>query len=290
MSGAVPPPVEVIHDPSRFASAMDEHRAAGRRVGLVPTMGALHGGHLSLIEEAARRSDVVAVSVFVNPLQFGPREDLAAYPRRLDTDLALAAGAGADVVFAPATSAMYPEPFLTTVHVAGPSEPLEGAARPGHFDGVATVVTKLFNLTGRCAACFGEKDFQQLVVVRRLVADLDLPVEIVACPTVREPDGLACSSRNAYLDLAQRAAAPVLHRALLAGKALVEAGVADPDEVIAAVAGVVAGEPLADLDYAAVVEESTMQKPVKLDGEVRILVAARFGSTRLIDNLGARRA
>jgi len=252
-------------------------------------MGALHAGHRSLLERAAAECDAVAMTLFVNPLQFVAGEDLDRYPRRLEEDLRDAASAGAGVVFAPSSEAMYPQPFLTTVHLDGPlTETLEGAARPGHFDGVTTVVAKLFSLAGRCRAYFGEKDYQQLLVVRRLVEELALPVEVIGCPTVREPDGLAASSRNAYLGPAERRAAPVLHRALGAGAALVEAGAVDPAEVAAVVEALVAEEPLVRLDYVAVVDALTLQGFGKLGGEIRILLAARLGGTRLIDNIGAR--
>jgi pantoate--beta-alanine ligase len=250
-----------------FRKALDAERAAGRTVGLVPTMGYLHDGHASLMRRAAAECDVVAATIFVNPLQFAATEDLSTYPRDLDGDRRLAEASGVHHLFAPSEAEMYPEGrdgVLTTVHVAGPSEGLEGASRPTHFDGVATVVTKLFAIAGPCRAYFGEKDWQQLLVVRRLVHDLSLPVEVVGCPIVREDDGLAMSSRNVYLTPEQRAAATVLHRALLAGR-----GAPDPE---AAMAAVVATEPLADLDYVA-----------SRDG--RLLVAARFGSTRHIDNL-----
>ena len=186
-------------------------------MGLVPTMGALHAGHLSLIRRAAADCDVVAVTDYVNPLQFGPAEDLGAYPRRLDEDCRLAAGAGADLLFAPTPDDMWPDPPRTSVRVAGLTERMEGRSRPGHFDGVATIVAKLFALSGPCRAYFGEKDFQQLAVIRRLARDLSLPVEIIGCPTVRDPDGLALSSRNAYLDAAERAAAPCLYYGLAGG-------------------------------------------------------------------------
>ena len=261
-----------VHDTiAGIRSALDGERARGRTVGLVPTMGYLHEGHLSLVRRAAADCDVVAATIFVNPLQFGPGEDLAAYPRALDRDRGLAAEAGVAHLFIPGMAEMYPGRVLTTVSVAGPSEGLEGAERPTHFQGVATVVAKLFNIAGPCRAYFGEKDWQQLQVVRRLVADLSFPVEVVGCPIVREPDGLAMSSRNVYLSSEQRRAATVLHRALLAGRAAAEAG-AGREGVEGAMAELVASEPMARLDYAAV-----------RDG--RLLIAARFGSTRLIDNL-----
>ncbi|MGI8685883.1 MAG: pantoate--beta-alanine ligase [Acidimicrobiales bacterium] len=259
--------------------ALDDERARGLMVGLVPTMGALHEGHLSLIRRAVAECKVVAVTVFVNPLQFGPAEDLAAYPRRLDDDAALAEAAGATYLFAPSVEEMFPGRTLTTVHVAEVGDALEGASRPGHFDGVATVAAKLFALAGPCRAYFGEKDRQQLEVVRRMAADLSFPVQIVACPTVREVDGLALSSRNAYLSPAERAAAPVLYQALVAGRDLVEQGVTDLTNVGAAMAGVVAAEPAARLDYAEAVPGG--------DGKVRLYVAAHIGTTRLIDNLEA---
>jgi pantoate--beta-alanine ligase len=245
---------------------LDAARAAGRTVGLVPTMGALHEGHASLIRRSAAECDLTAVTVFVNPLQFGPAEDFATYPRDLSADGGVAAGAGAEVVFAPPVEEMYPQRPSVTVHVAG-EDVLEGASRPGHFDGVATAVAKLFNLAGPCRAYFGEKDWQQLRVVRRLVADLSFPVEVAACPIVRDADGLALSSRNARLSPEERRAATVLYRALRAGVAA-----DDPRRVMVAV---VATEPLVMLDYAEVVGD-------------RLLVAARVGSVRLIDNMGVR--
>jgi pantoate--beta-alanine ligase len=278
--------LKMVTDPAALAEELDQMRDGGRSVGLVPTMGALHAGHASLIERAALDCDAVVVSVFVNPLQFGPGEDLDAYPRRLATDAVAAAGAGATLVFAPSREDMYPEGFCTTVHVGGLSETMEGAARPGHFDGVTTVVAKLFALSGRCRAYFGEKDFQQLQVIRRLARDLGLPVEVIACPTVREPDGLALSSRNAYLTPRHREAAPVLNRALRAGAAAVRSGVTDPVTIRSVMAGEVAAEPLASLDYAEVVDPDTLRAPPEVGGPVRLLIAARLGGIRLIDNLG----
>jgi len=280
----------VVHSARQFADALDAERAVGRRVGLVPTMGALHAGHGSLVARAAAECDVVAVTVFVNPLQFDDPADLRAYPRDLDGDVALACAAGASVVFAPTVGEMYPghpEPVATTVHVDGIGDGLEGASRPGHFDGVATVVAKLFSLSGPCRAYFGDKDFQQLAVVRRMVADLSLPVEIVGCPTVREPDGLALSSRNRRLSPTERAAAAALHRALRAGRACIERGEIDPGRVGAAMTAVLVAEPLVAPDYAVAVDPATLRSPPVLAGDVRLLVAARVGSVRLIDNEGA---
>ncbi len=271
-----------------LSDALDRERRAGRSIGLVPTMGALHDGHASLIERAAVECDVVAVTVFVNPLQFGSGEDYDAYPRDLDADLVTTERAGAGLVFAPSPEAMFPPERCTSVGVGALGEVLEGASRPGHLDGVATVVTKLFALAGHCRAYFGDKDYQQLMVVRRLVADLSFPVEVVACPTVRDVDGLALSSRNRYLGADERAAAPVLFRALRAGAASILAGELDPAEVRSLVAAIMEAEPLVDLDYAEVVEAATLEVPEKLHGELRLLVAARIGATRLVDNVGVR--
>jgi pantoate--beta-alanine ligase len=266
---------------------LDADRSDGLRVGLVPTMGFLHEGHASLIARAAAECDTVVTTVFVNPLQFGAGEDLASYPRDLDRDTALAEASGAHLVFAPGVEEMYPTPVLTTVSVAEVTATMEGASRPTHFAGVATVVAKLFNLAGPCRAYFGEKDYQQLVVVRRMAADLSFPVEVVGCATVREPDGLARSSRNVYLTAAEREAAPVLQRALQAGAAAIAAGETSPDAVAGVVAAVVVAEPLAALDYAAVVDAATLAPVDPLRGEVRLLAAARFGKARLLDNVGA---
>jgi pantoate--beta-alanine ligase len=266
--------VQVVDTIAGFRKALDAERAAGKTIGLVPTMGALHAGHASLIEAARATCDVVALTVFVNPLQFGPNEDLTKYPRPFEADVALATDHGAEYILHPSVEEMYgPRGVLTTVHVAEVTEGMEGAVRPGHFDGVATVVAKLFNAAGPCRAFFGEKDYQQLQVVRQLVVDLSFPVEIVPCPIVREADGLALSSRNVYLSPEDRAAATVLYRAL-------RAGAADVDHAIEIITNIVNAEPRASLDYAEV---------VATDHEFRLLVAARFGTTRLLDNLGVAR-
>jgi pantoate--beta-alanine ligase len=262
--------VTVLDTIDGFRKAMEAERHAGRRVGLVPTMGYLHDGHASLIRRAAAENDVVAVTIFVNPLQFAANEDLSTYPRDLERDLRIATEAGATHVFTPSTEEMYPGQVLTSVHVAELSEGMEGASRPTHFDGVATVVAKLFSIAGPSRAYFGEKDWQQLAVVRRMAHDLSMPVEVVGCPIVREADGLAMSSRNVYLSPEERNAATVLHRAL-------QAGAADLPNAREVMAATVASEPLAVLDYAEVVETDT---------EHRLLIAARLGTTRLIDNTG----
>ncbi|MGQ0431690.1 MAG: pantoate--beta-alanine ligase [Microthrixaceae bacterium] len=278
--------MNTISSIAALRGALDDHRAAGRSVGFVPTMGFLHAGHASLMDAARVDNDVVVTSIFVNPLQFGPSEDLDSYPRDLTGDTALAEQAGVDLLFVPIPTEMYPHRVRTTVHVSGVSEPLEGRARPTHFDGVATVVIKLFAIVGPCRAYFGEKDFQQLAVVRQLVRDLSLPVEVIGCATVRDPDGLALSSRNAYLTPEERAAAPSVHAALQAGRRAIERGATSAVEVQRAIAAVIEAEPLAVLDYAAVVDAATFEVPDRLRGSLRLLVAARFGKARLIDNLG----
>jgi pantoate--beta-alanine ligase len=265
---------------------LDFERSVHRSVGFVPTMGYLHDGHAALIRRAANEADVVVVSIFVNPLQFGPSEDLDAYPRDLAGDTEVAREAGADLLFVPTVDEMYPRQVVTSVRVAELSETLDGASRPGHFDGVATVVAKLFNITGPCRAYFGEKDFQQLAIIRRMVSDLSFPVEIVGCPTVREPDGLAMSSRNSYLTPEERAAAPVVHQALRAGVAAIQQGERDPAAVRRVMTDVVAREPLAELDYVAVVDAKSLAIPASLSGNLRLLAAVRFGRARLIDNVG----
>jgi pantoate--beta-alanine ligase len=225
----------------------------------------------------------------VNPLQFGAGEDLSSYPRDLERDTAMCDEAGVDLVLNPSVEEMYPHgtPTLATVTVAEISAPMEGAARPTHFAGVATVVAKLFAIAGTCHAYFGEKDWQQLAVVRRMASDLSFPVEVVGCPTLREPDGLAMSSRNVYLTPEERAAAPVLHRALLAGVEVIDAGARDPATVRELMAAIIGAEPLAQLDYAEVVQAATLQDIDPLAGNLRLLAAARFGRGRLIDNEGA---
>ncbi|HLI54871.1 MAG TPA: pantoate--beta-alanine ligase [Acidimicrobiales bacterium] len=281
-------PITLIDRAAAWREHLDACRAKGLQVGLVPTMGALHAGHMSLIRRAAGECDVVAVTDYVNPLQFGPAEDLTAYPRDLDGDCRLAEEAGASVLFAPSPEEMWPVAPTTTVRVEGLTERMEGASRPGHFEGVATIVAKLFSLSGPCWAYFGEKDFQQLAVVRRMVTDLSLPVEVVGCPTVRDADGLALSSRNAYLSAAERAVAPRLFWALLAGKRAVEDDrVVDPARVEAVMAASVAEHPALELDYAEVADPETLERPARIEGPVRLLIAARLGAARLIDNVEA---
>jgi pantoate--beta-alanine ligase len=258
-------------------------------------MGALDDGHGSLMRAAAAANDLVVASIFVNPLQFAPNEDLAAYPRDLDGDTATAAANGVDLIFHPSVDEMYPGgPVLTSVNVAELSARWDGASRPTHFSGVTTVVSKLFNIVGPCRAYFGEKDFQQLTIITRMVDDLSIPVEVIGCATQREPDGLAMSSRNRYLSPEDRAASVVLRRALDRGVETASAGPRSVDTVDATIQAMVAtieAEPRAALDYAIAVDPATLEVPdsstVATVGELRLLLAVRFGSTRLIDNCAA---
>jgi pantoate--beta-alanine ligase len=260
-------------------------RHQGRSVGLVPTMGALHAGHASLVRAARAADGFVVVSVFVNPTQFGPHEDLDRYPRPFEQDLALCGGLGVDLVFAPQPATMYPPGFRTWVEVTGLQDVLEGASRPGHFRGVATVVLKLFNLVQPDRAYFGQKDAQQARVIVQMVRDLDVPVEVRVLPTVREPDGLALSSRNKYLGADQRRHAVVLSRALAEARDRVAAGERDADALRAFLAERVAATPGATLDYAAVVDADTLAPVARLSGPTLLALAVRFGTARLIDNV-----
>jgi pantoate--beta-alanine ligase len=266
--------------------ACDQARASGLTVGLVPTMGYLHDGHRSLMRAARSETSFVVATIFVNPLQFGPGEDLGRYPRDLVGDLDACAEEGVDVVFAPSVAEMYPQPSATTVHVADLSEGLCGAHRPGHFDGVTTVVSKLFSIVGPSRAYFGRKDAQQLAVVTRMAADLNMPVEVIGCPLMREADGLALSSRNAYLSDDLRRAAPVLFRALRAAADAVVAGERDPQRLVGTIRAVVASEPGVDLEYVEVRDAARIAPIAAVAGDVLIALAARLGGTRLIDNVG----
>jgi pantoate--beta-alanine ligase len=278
--------VEVTGKVERLRELCDETRATGERVGFVATMGALHEGHLSLVRRARSECALVVMSIFVNPLQFGPGEDYGKYSRDMAGDAELAEKEGVDVVFAPDDGAMYAEEATAvTVDPGDLGNVLEGASRPGHFRGVCTVVAKLFNMVGSCRAYFGEKDFQQLAIVRSMVRTLDFPVEIEGCPTVREPDGVAMSSRNAYLSPEERRAATCLYRALTRAAEVVAHGERDANVVKAEMAKVIGAEPLARIDYVAVVrEEDGFAEPERIEGRSRALVAAKIGSTRLIDN------
>lgn len=260
-------------------------RRAGKTIGFVPTMGSLHDGHLSLIRTAHRQTKVVVVSIFVNPLQFGPQEDFERYPRDPKRDLNLAKAAGCDVVFTPDASQMYPADFRTSVQVEELGERFEGASRPGHFRGVATVVAKLFQLVQPAVAYVGQKDYQQAVLIQRMVKDLNLPVQVRLVPTVREPDGLAMSSRNALLTVQERRDAPVLYRALVAAKEQIRAGERDPQRLLDEMRRLISLGSSARIDYLAVVNAKTLEPLEQVRGHVAVLGALRLGATRLIDNL-----
>jgi pantoate--beta-alanine ligase len=279
--------MRLVHAPEEMRALANEARARGEVVGLVPTMGALHEGHATLVREAARRAKTVIVTIFVNPTQFGPNEDLAKYPRTLEADVALAEAAGATVAFAPEPSGMYPRGDETRVRVVKTASALCGEFRPTHFEGVATIVTKLFALAGPSVACFGKKDYQQLQVIRRLATDLFLPIEIVGVPTVREPDGLALSSRNRYLDAGARERARRIPEGLSAAHAAFVSGERRVSTLLAAVRARL--EPVADsIDYVTLADADTVE-PIASGGVVAeralIALAARIGGARLIDNV-----
>jgi pantoate--beta-alanine ligase len=260
-------------------------RAKGLRVGLVPTMGALHEGHASLIRAARRETGFVVLWLFVNPTQFGPNEDFARYPRPFERDREVCRSEGVDLIFAPERETVYPEGFSTWVQVEGMQDVLEGASRPSHFRGVCSVVLKMFNMVGPDVAYFGQKDAQQVIVLKRMVHDLNVPVEVRVCPTVREPDGLALSSRNVYLDPEQRRHAVALFQALGAAREHVYRGERDAGRVQRSLAARIQATPGAVLDYAAVVDAESLRPVEPLSGKVLLALAVRFGATRLIDNL-----
>ena len=277
--------MQVFQRVSDLRHHLDAPRRRGQRIGFVPTMGFLHKGHMELVAQAKAENDLVVVSIFVNPLQFGPNEDLARYPRDFDRDSRMLSEAGVDVLFAPTVGDMYPRAMKTVVDVPDLGRQLEGEVRPGHFAGVATVVTKLFNIVQPQAAYFGEKDFQQVVVIRRMVEDLAQPVRVVAVPTVREDDGLACSSRNVYLGEAERQAARIVPAALAEAERLYAGGLADPQSLEAELRAFIAREPLATAEVVAVRDPETLEPVGSLQGHpVLVALFVRIGSTRLLDN------
>jgi pantoate--beta-alanine ligase len=270
-------------------AAVREHlrplRRAGKSIGLVPTMGYLHDGHLSLTARARADNDVVVTSIFVNPLQFGQNEDLSRYPRDMPRDTAMLEAAGVDILFAPDVTDMYPRPMQTVVDVPALGRMLEGEVRPGHFAGVATVVTKLFNIVGPDRAYFGEKDYQQMQIIRRMAEDLAQPVEVIGMPTMREPDGLARSSRNVYLTAEERRAASIVPRALDEAERLIASGLRDPDAIEARLTAFIAAEPLAQPEVVAIRDPETLASLAAIgDTPALLLLFVRFGTTRLLDN------
>jgi pantoate--beta-alanine ligase len=277
-------PMQIIEAISAMRSWSEAERAAGRRIAFVPTMGFLHQGHLSLVRDGRRRGDSLVVSIFVNPKQFSPNEDYAAYPRDLERDRTLLEREGVDVVFCPSASEIYPDGFQTSVAVDELGAPLCGASRPGHFRGVATVVAKLFNIVRPHLAVFGQKDFQQLQIIRRLVRDLNFDIEIVAHPTVRDQDGLALSSRNNYLDAAERQAALCLSRSLRLAASLVQNGERAGTRILAAVVGEITREPRVRIDYAELRHPETLQKIERIEAPALLALAVWIGKARLIDN------
>ena len=277
--------MKIIDSPEQMQRFSREVRRSGKRLGFVPTMGALHAGHLSLVRMARTQSDCVAASIFVNPLQFGPNEDFGKYPRTFERDCQLLEAEKVDVLFAPKVEAMYPAGAKTIVEVAELSERLDGHSRPGHFKGVTTVVSKLLNIVQPDAAFFGQKDAAQVAIIRRMVRDLNMDVQIVVGPIVREPDGLAMSSRNAYLDPQQRKQALVLYRALMRIHLLVDRGERDIESLIAAGKQVVTEEPGAKLDYLEIVDPDTLERITDISHGALVAIAAWVGATRLIDNL-----
>ncbi len=263
----------------------DEARRKGEIIGLVPTMGYFHEGHLSLMREARRKSDLVVVSIFVNPTQFGPMEDFKSYPRDLKRDLGLARKMGVDVIFAPDVKEMYPKDYLTYIEVEKLSHILEGASRPDHFRGVATVVTKLFNIIKPHRAYFGQKDFQQTVVIRKMVKDLDMDVKIVVLPTIREKDGLATSSRNVYLKKEERKVAPILYKSLKLAEELIKKGERDSDKIIKKIKELIKKEKSIKLEYIAITDPETLKEVKRIKRGTNVSLAARIGKARLIDNI-----
>jgi len=273
--------ITTILEMQRWADAA---RGCGRRIGCVPTMGYLHAGHLSLVAQARQRADLVVASIFVNPLQFGANEDLARYPRNIERDTQLLRDAGTDVLFLPDAKSMYPEGYQTSVEVERATRGLCGASRPTHFKGVTTVVAKLFNMMKPHVAVFGCKDYQQLIAIRRMAADLNFDIEIIGAPIVREPDGVAMSSRNAYLSTTERVAARCLSQALAAAGALVERGETDGLRILGAARRVLTDEPLARLEYATLADPETLEEVKLVTVPTLLALAVHVGKTRLIDN------
>lgn len=277
--------MEVAKTIQTVRSLVKAARSQGKKIGLVPTMGALHIGHISLIKAAVKKCDFVVVSIFVNPTQFGPGEDFQKYPRPIDADLKICRDEGVDVVFAPTTEQMYPAENITWVNVEKLTEPLCGRFRPGHFRGVTTVCAKLFNIVLPDIAFFGQKDAQQAIVIKQMVADLNMPLEIVVCPTVREPDGLAVSSRNKYLTEQHRRDATCIYKSLQKCREMIDAGVKDTREIINQMRKILHQTTSISIEYISIVDAETLQSLEHVSGKILAAVAVRIGSARLIDNI-----
>jgi pantoate--beta-alanine ligase len=277
--------MQTVKSPKRMQKICGELKRGGKIIGLVPTMGYLHEGHLSLVRIAKRKSDILVVSIFVNPTQFGPKEDFGKYPRDFKKDRLLLEKEGCDYVFAPRIEDMYPEGYSTYVKVEEITHKLEGTKRPGHFRGVTTIVAKLFNIVQPEISVFGQKDAQQAVVLKKMVDDLNYGVKMIIGPTVREKDGLALSSRNRYLSKEERKQVPVLYQSLREAKRLVKKGERNPGKIVAGMRNMIRKQPLAELEYIAVTDINTLKPLNKIKGEVLISLAARFGKARLIDNI-----
>ena len=278
--------MEILRIPRIAQDSCKKHLQRGRSLGFVPTMGALHDGHLSLIKRAKMENDVVIASIFVNPLQFGPAEDLGKYPRNIDEDVRKLREAEIDILFLPDNNLIYPEGFSTHIMVDALSDKLCGKFRPGHFSGVATVVAKLFNIISPTSAYFGQKDYQQTVIIQRMVKDLNFSLDIIVCPTIREHDGLAMSSRNAYLDSEQRKAAGILYQSLSKASEAVESGTTSGEKIRELMKRTLSSEPLiTETDYVSVCNPGTLEEVEEIERDVLFAVAARIGSTRLIDNI-----
>ncbi|UCE99141.1 MAG: pantoate--beta-alanine ligase [Planctomycetota bacterium] len=277
--------MEVAKTIESVRSLVKAARREAKKIGLVPTMGALHIGHISLIETAVKECDFVVVSIFVNPTQFGPTEDFEKYPRPLEADLEICKKAGIDIVFAPATEQMYPRENFTSVNVEKLTEQLCGRSRPGHFRGVATICAKLFNIVQPDIAYFGQKDSQQAIVIKKMVADLNMPLRIAICPTVREPDGLAVSSRNQYLTKEQKKEATYIYKSLQKAQEMIDAGITDCETIIRQMYSILNQAPSIKIEYVSVVDAETVQNIDQIAGKVLVAVAARIGLARLIDNI-----
>jgi pantoate--beta-alanine ligase len=277
--------MEVAKTIESVRSLVKTVRSEGKKVGLVPTMGALHIGHISLIEAAARDCDHVAVSIFVNPTQFGPDEDFEKYPRPLEADLKICRRAGVDVVFAPAADVIYPGENLTWVSVEKLTEPMCGRSRPGHFRGVTTICAKLFNIVTPDAAYFGQKDAQQAIVIRRMVADLNMPLEIVICPTIREASGLAVSSRNQYLSAQQKKDAAKIYQSLQECRRMIETGTTETQRIVARMQEILQQVPSMEIEYISIVDAETLESIEQIAGKILVAVAVKLGPARLIDNI-----